>query len=1048
MKRKRILLKIATAILATAMVALLLVNKRSEPRPSRLLSQGARSSGIEPLSAKNVSRTIAPLKRVVENFTKIGSVWNEEITEPSAADFVAWVRKFQTASEPEKTTLENEGAALAFGRQKFLAGLIRTNPERALQLAVPLAVRRELPASIQEFLEERISGRGELAVLGALAEPGKETKVTPIFRTVTIGDKEFEAFTYGRRLGKPTRQNIPLNGIAVGNLMAVNENPVRILEPIEADEVRRSPETVCSISGESIALHHDETPVDVGGEIIFLCQRAHVDDLNNRIVAAEAGGTSPVGGTQALVASEGQKRLLLIRVDFPDLVGVPFPDSTGSNLVSGLNGFYSESSYGRAGFALVGQGSEYTPTFRMPTNSSYYTVSTRYNQLRTDARNAASAAGYVLANFDYDLVCMGAVQGYNWSGLGYVGAPGAWIRNNFGIGVSAHELGHNFGLNHANFWDTSGLSVIGDPGTNVEYGDSFDTMGVASAGNNHFNVRNKRALNWLRTNEITVVTNSGTYRIFCHDNTNSTGIRGLSLAKNSATNYWVEFRQKFTSNPWLTSGAILHWAQTGIQQSLLLDATPGTVDGKTDSALVIGRTFSDIKAGIHVTPIGKGGTSPESIDVVINKGTFSTNLVPTIFIVASATNVSSGALVNFTATANDANGDALACYWDFGDGTFGTNGTTASKSWSSGEYVVRCVVTDMKGGVASDSIVVRVGSPTTFRISGRVLTNNIPVEGVRVYVSAARTTYTDSDGTYNLVGLSAGSFTVSAQLDGYTFSYPTYASAISVGPNVTDANFNASPAIPPSIVSQPQSFAVAEGTDLTFNVVVGGAAPFTYRWLFEGTPLLNETNPTLTILNARLTNAGNYSVIVSNLSGAATSSNATLSVNAAPVLATIPNRLVNAGAVLVFTNFASDANLPANSLSFSLGSSPLPGASVDPASGVFTWAAPASEVLLTNRISLVVTDNGVPSLSDTASFEIVVVPPPRIAAIVPSAEGFLSFQWQTYPGKTYLIQYKNNFQEAAWTDWGSPVIAASNLISTDEDLAGHPQRFYRILQVD
>src|SRR4029434_763896 len=116
------------------------------------------------------------------------------------------------------------------------------------------------------------------------------------------------------------------------------------------------------------------------------------------------------------------------------------------------------------------------------------------------------------------------VPGWGWAGLGYVGASGAWLRNAFSTGVAGHEVGHNFGLNHANYWDTSGASVIGN-GNSIEYGDSFDTMGSASAGANHFNAGYKRYLNWLQTGGTLSVSNSGTYRIYAHDDTNSTGDR-------------------------------------------------------------------------------------------------------------------------------------------------------------------------------------------------------------------------------------------------------------------------------------------------------------------------------------------------------------------------------------------------------------------------------------------------------------------------------------------------------------------------------------------
>src|SRR5205814_1223077 len=110
--------------------------------------------------------------------------------------------------------------------------------------------------------------------------------------------------------------------------------------------------------------------------------------------------------------------------------------------------------------------------------------------------------------------------------------------------------------------------------------------------------------------------------------------------------------------------------------------------------------------------------------------------------------------------------------------------------WSAaGEYVVRCLVSDMKGGLGSASVVVQVGSPTTYRISGRVTAEGNPLVNVRVYVSSSKMTYTDSDGTYNLVGLAAGNYTVNASLYGYALSPTGFANPVSVGPNATGISF-------------------------------------------------------------------------------------------------------------------------------------------------------------------------------------------------------------------------------------------------------------------
>jgi hypothetical protein len=691
--------------------------------------------------------------------------------------------------------LEEEGVRLASERREALRSLIVSDPARALALAVPEGVRHSLPESVNCLLEERVSGRGSLDVLGALAKPGREKEVAPMFHTATINGRNYKAFVYGRRLGVPSRRNIPLNGIAVDNLFAVNEHPLRLLEPEEAaDRLPAASDAVCAVSGNPASINQTPVAADVGGETYALCGPSHALRLNEQLIEAEVAGNTGGGGGEvaASPATEGNKKLLLIRVDFSDAPGEPVSDANGTSLISGLNDFYSESSFGRSSFALNGSGSAITPTFRMPQTAAWYGANDAYVQLRTDARNAAAGSGYTLSSYHYDLICFDNVPGWAWAGLGYVGAAGAWLHGYFTVGVAGHELGHNYGLNHANFWDTGVEGVFSTNGVSVEYGDNQDTMGSANAGANHFNARYKKYMDWLKNGETTNVTVSGVYRIYPHDDTNSINLLcGLSIARSASTNYWVEFRQKFTGNRWLISGAGIRWAGTGNQRSHLLDTTPGSPNGKTDAALVLGRTFSDHAAGVHITTLRKNGTTPESLDIRVNLGQFAGNAAPSVTIDAGPTSTSIGSPLSFSATASDGDGDTLAYYWDFGDGTFGTNGASASKSWSStGEYVVRCEVSDMKGKVASDSVVVTVGSPSTFQISGLVTSGGVPLQGVRMAVSSTKVAYTDSDGTYTLVGLTAGSYTVSAARENYSFSPFGFSNPVAVGPSRTGIDFS------------------------------------------------------------------------------------------------------------------------------------------------------------------------------------------------------------------------------------------------------------------
>ncbi|HXJ58515.1 MAG TPA: Ig-like domain-containing protein [Verrucomicrobiae bacterium] len=851
--------------------------------------------------------------------------------------FANWLKRYLTAKPAERAALESEGIQLARERREALRQLIQSDPARALTLTVSAGARRNLPESITSLLEERVSGRGALDVFAALAEPGKEAEVRPTFRVATINGREYDAYVYGRRLGEPTRRNISLNGIAIDQTFAANESPLRILDAEETAALRAGPsEPVCAISGNSSTINQSQVVAEVDHQPVFLCGPTHAKALEEKLLAAEAAGDT--GGGEGQVASsvrtEGTKKLLVIRVDFSDLSGVPVSDANAVAMISGVNAFYAEMSFGRAGFYASGAGSEVTPTYRMPQPASYYGPNNFYTQLRTDARNAAASDGYTLTDYDYDVICFGAVPGWGWAGLGYVGASGAWLRNAFSAGVAGHEIGHNFGLNHANFWDTSGQSVIGN-GTSIEYGDILDTMGSASAGANHFNASYKRYLNWLQGNETLTVSNSGTYRIYAHDDTNTIGLRGLRIVRSSSTNYWVEFRQKFPGNRWLSSGAGIRWSGNGNEKSHLLDTTPGSPDGKNDAALVVGRTFSDYAAGIHITTLRKPGTTPESLDIVVNLGQFPGNANPTVSITASTNAVGIGSLVTFNAAATDANGDPLAYYWDFGDATFGTNGAAASKSWSTtGDYVVRCVVSDMKGGVGSSSVFVRVGSPSTYRVSGRVLHNGSPLQGVRMAASSTKMGYTDSDGTYTIAGLAAGTYAITPVLDGYTFSAAGFLNPVSVGPDAVAINFSSgSPGGPGSVtLTSPLGGAIyvapasiflaatasaSSGQSVTKVEFFQGnsklgedlAAPYSYTW----TPVSAGSYS----LTARLTESGGQVVTSAPVS-------ITVTVTAPSITAQPQNQTVTAGGSVTFDVTAIGG--PPLSYQWRFGGANLPGA--------------------------------------------------------------------------------------------------------------------------
>src|SRR5205085_3686693 len=112
----------------------------------------------------------------------------------------------------------------------------------------------------------------------------------------------------------------------------------------------------------------------------------------------------------------------------------------------------------------------------------------------------------------------------------------------------------------------------------------------------------------------------------------------------------------------------------------------------------------------------------------------------------------------------------------------------------------------------------------------------------RVFVSTTRMAYTDSDGTYTIVGLPSGAYTVGAALYNYAFN-PSFVNPVSVGPNAANLDFVATftTSSAPVITSQPLSQTVNPGANATFTVSATGSTPLYFQWRFNGANITGAT---------------------------------------------------------------------------------------------------------------------------------------------------------------------------------------------------------------
>jgi hypothetical protein len=88
---------------------------------------------------------------------------------------------------------------------------------------------------------------------------------------------------------------------------------------------------------------------------------------------------------------------------------------------------------------------------------------------------------------------------------------------------------------------------------------------------------------------------------------------------------------------------------------------------------------------------------------------------------------------------------------------------------------------------------------------------------------------------------------------------------------------------PPFVITPPQNHTVVVSNIASFSVVAGGSAPLTYQWYFNTNTILpGATNTSFSIASAQTTDAGGYSVVISNSVGSVTSVVATLNVLGLP----------------------------------------------------------------------------------------------------------------------------------------------------------------------
>ncbi len=226
-------------------------------------------------------------------------------------------------------------------------------------------------------------------------------------------------------------------------------------------------------------------------------------------------------------------------------------------------------------------------------------------------------------------------------------------------------------------------------------------------------------------------------------------------------------------------------------------------------------------------------------------------------------------------------------------------------------------------------------------------------------------------------------------------------------PSAAQAQTTVNAVIPPLTLTLGTAKELNAGDTLNlYAQAQGGTPPYAFA-LLAGTPagvLINPVSGGIT-WHTGPADSGTTNVIQVRVADSAspaqsaTNSVQTIvrAVNTPPHLDAIANGKAKVGALFYFTATAGDNDLPPQNLRFSLGSGAPAGANIDAVTGLFSWRPANDQGPSTNLVTVRVTDDGVPPMSASQAFTVVVRGTAAQATLLVGHTNVLNGAWASVP---------------------------------------------------
>ncbi|MGB0579372.1 MAG: beta strand repeat-containing protein [Limisphaerales bacterium] len=327
------------------------------------------------------------------------------------------------------------------------------------------------------------------------------------------------------------------------------------------------------------------------------------------------------------------------------------------------------------------------------------------------------------------------------------------------------------------------------------------------------------------------------------------------------------------------------------------------IAGQTASTLTLANVTT-ANSGSYTVTVSNGLGSVTSTAVALTVAT-----VPTITSQPVSTGAGAGGTISLSVVASSLL--PVTYQWNLNGAAIpGATGSTYTKvgitTADAGTYTV--TVSNACGSTTSNSASVTIGEPPT--ILGHPQSQQVKVNSASVLfnVVAIGTQPFSYQWLSNNIAI-PGETNGVLQLTGITTAMAGNYGVIVANAfgSATSTNGVLTVLEPPVVTTQPLAQTVALGGTLNLSVVAAGTGPLGYQWSRNGVPITGAISSTLTIPGASLSDAGNYSVAVSNICGVVQSANVTVNViGDPPTIVTPPaSQVVKEGSNVVLSVVAN-----------------------------------------------------------------------------------------------------------------------------------------------